>query len=237
MRDLLSALDCLFRIHQRGDHKLLPPVGVVISEEKTTPGATKELRDWQEKQKENRDDRLPIPIDLLTAWIAFAELLSETDPSERELHEFLSSFPIVLGAQWDVAESEVSFGGRFRADIVLRAHRALPTVRLIELERANHRLFTKDLHETDEVTHAVQQVSDWVRYCRQNPQDKIIASSRGVIPDGIVIIGRSRSLTVKEREVLAHNNQGHDVKVLTYDELLDDIGTLILHLLDNTIEP
>jgi hypothetical protein len=52
----------------------------------------------------------------------------------------------------------------------------------------------------------------------------------------MVIIGRSRYLSEKEREVLAHNNQGRDVKVITYDELLDDFGTLIVHRLDDGTE-
>jgi len=86
-----------------------------------------------------------------------------------------------------------------------------------------------DLHETDEITHAVQQVSDWIRYCRQNPGDPVIAASHGVTPDGMVIIGRSETLNPKERDILAHNNKGRDVKVITYDELLDDFGTLIFH--------
>jgi hypothetical protein len=90
------------------------------------------------------------------------------------------------------------------------------------------------MHETDEVTHAVQQVSDWLRWCRQHPDDSVIAAGRGVLPDGMVVTGRSRSLSEREREVLAHNNQGRDIKVVTYDELLDDFATLILHRLDNT---
>ena len=49
-------------------------------------------------------------------------------------------------------------------------------------------------------------------------------------------VGRSRDLNHKEREVLAHNNQGRDVKVITYDELLDDFGALILHRLDDGTE-
>jgi hypothetical protein len=57
-----------------------------------------------------------------------------------------------------------------------------------------------------------------------------------LVPDGIVVIGRSRYLTEQEREILAHNNQGRIVKVLTYDEVLDDFETLILHRLDNTID-
>jgi hypothetical protein len=160
----------------------------------------------------------------------------QSNPIERSLHNYLFSCPIMLGASWDKVESEVWFGPSYRADLVLRANRALPVVRLVELERANHRLFTKDLRETAKVTHAVQQVSDWVRYCRQNPDDLVIAASRGVTPDGMVVIGRSRQLSEKEREVLAHNNQGRDVKVITYDELLDDFGTLILHRLDDGTE-
>jgi uncharacterized membrane protein YheB (UPF0754 family) len=47
-------------------------------------------------------------------------------------------------------------------------------------------------------------------------------------------IGRSKHLNETERETLAHNNQRRNIKVITYDELLDDFGTLILHRLDDT---
>jgi hypothetical protein len=217
-----------------GDEKLLPPV--LIGRETVTPGDSSELHEWRAREQHARERRLATPSDLLARWVGFADLLGESNPSERSLHVYLLACPIMLGANWDKVESEVWFGPSYRADFVLRANRALPTVRLVELERANHRLFTKDLHETDEVTHAVQQVSDWLRYCRQNPDDPVIAASRGVSPDGMVIIGRSRNLNEKEREVLAHNNQGRDVKVITYDELLDDFGTLILHRLDDGTE-
>jgi len=217
-----------------GDEKLLPPV--LISRETLTPGETSELHEWRASEQQTSKRRLATPTDLLARWVGFADLLAENDPSERSLHDYLLSCPIMLGASWDQVESEVWFGRGYRADLVLRANRALPTVRLIELERPNHRLFTKDLHETAMVTHAVQQVNDWVRYCRQNPDDPVIAASGGVSPDGVVIIGRSRYLNEKEREVLAHNNQGRDVKVITFDELLDDFGTLILHRLDDGTE-
>lgn len=224
----------LVTVEQIGNEKLLPPL--LIGRETVTPGETSELQEWRASEQQKQERRLATPTDLLARWVGFADVLGENNPSERSLHDYLLSCPIMLGANWDKVESEVWFGPSYRADFVLRANRALPTVRLVELERANHRLFTKDLHETDEVTHAVQQVSDWVRYCRQNPHDPVIAASRGVSPDGMVIIGRSRYLSEKEREVLAHNNQGRDVKVITFDELLDDFGTLILHRLDDGTE-
>jgi hypothetical protein len=224
----------LVTVERVGDEKLLPPVQ--IARETVTPGETSELEEWRAHEKQLQERRLVSPADLLACWVGFADLLGESNPSERSLHSYLLSCPLMLGANWDKVESEVWFGPHYKADLVLRANRALPTVRLVELERASHRLFTKDLHETDEVTHAVQQVSDWVRYCRQNPDDPVIAASRGVSPDGMVVIGRSRYLSEKEREVLAHNNQGRDVKVITFDELLDDFGTLILHRLDDGTE-
>jgi hypothetical protein len=221
-------------VERVGDERLLPPL--LVSRETVTPGETSELQEWRAREKQTMERRLATPTDLLARWVGFADLLGEDNPSERSLHDYLRSCPIMLGASWDKVESEIWFGPSYRADFVLRAYRALPTVRLVELERASHRLFTKDLHETAEVTHAVQQVSDWIRYCRQNPDDPVIAASHGVSPDGIVIIGRSRHLSEKGRDVLAHNNQGRDVKVITYDELLDDFGTLILHRLDDGTE-
>jgi len=222
------------KVKRRGHEELLPPV--LIRRDLVRPGETQELHEWRAREQQSQERRLATPTDLIARWVGFADLLSDGNSSERELHQYLLSCPIMLGANWDKVESEVWFGPSYKADLVLRANRALPTVRLVELERANHRLFTKDLHETDEITHAVQQVSDWIRYCRQNPGDPVIAASQGVTPDGVVIIGRSETLNSKERDILAHNNQGRDVKVITYDELLDDFGTLILHRLDDGTE-
>jgi len=229
MGDFPSALA---RVQRRGTHRLLPLP--ILWREGITPGITEEFISWQNTERERRGDRLPTPTDLLAAWIAFADILAEDNPTERQVHEFLISEPIILGAHWDEVKSEVRFGRQYRADLLLRANRALPTVELVELERPTHRLFTKDLHETDEVTHAVQQVNDWLRWCRQHPEDPIISEGRGLIPDGKVVIGRSRYLSNRERDTLAHNNQGRNVKVVTYDELLDNFGTLILHRLDDT---
>lgn len=170
----------------------------------------------------------------MVSWIMFAEILAEDDVNERALHDFLDENPIIMGAHWDAVQSEVMLGSQYKADFVLRAYRALPTVQLVELERSSHRIFTKNLQETAEVTHAVQQVSDWLRWWRQHSADPIVAPSRGVDPDGLVVIGRSARLSERERDTLAHNNQRRDTRVITYDELLDDFGSLILHRLDDT---
>ncbi|HEY2964246.1 MAG TPA: Shedu anti-phage system protein SduA domain-containing protein [Pyrinomonadaceae bacterium] len=221
----------LAKVESRGNHELLPPV--VISRTSAVPGVSLELQAWQAREERLKDRRLATPADLLAGWVAFANVLGDETAKESALHKLLVSYPVILGAKWDIVDSEVHFGRNYKADLVLRANRALPTVCLVELERANHRLFTKDFHETDEVTHAVQQVSDWLRYCRQHPEDPVISASHGVSPDGLVVIGLSRHLSQRERETLAHNNQGRNVKVITYDELLDDFGTLILHRLDD----
>jgi hypothetical protein len=76
-------------------------------------------------------------------------------------------------------------------------------------------------------SHTVQQVSDWIRYCRQN-QTILSLLLGGVSPDGMVVIGRSRYLNEKEREVLAHNNQGRDVKVIP-SRTAGRFWNLILH--------
>jgi len=219
-------------ITEKGGRKLLP--SILIIRDTAMPGVTPQLLAWQEEQKSIREKRLLPPADLMARWLVFAELLAVDDIKERELHDFLDKNPIIMGAHWDTVQSEVRFARQYKADFVMRSDRALPKVQLVELERASHRIFTKDLHETDEITHAVQQVSDWLRWWRQNPQDPIVAPSRGVDPDGLVIIGRSTQLNERERETLAHNNQHRKIKVITYDELLDDFGTLILHRLDDT---
>lgn len=222
----------LTRIEQRGGYELMPPV--LIVREKAIEGVNEQFLVWQEEEKQLQTKRLPPPADLIVSWIIFAEMLAEEDIDERALHNFLDENPVMMGAHWDTVHSEVSFGGQYRADFVLRADRALPTVRLVELEKSSHRLFTKGLQETAEVTHAVQQVNDWLRWWRENSEHPLVAPSRGVNPDGLVVIGRSIHMSEDERQALAHNNQGRDIQVITYDELLDDFGTLILHRLDDT---
>jgi len=219
-------------VELQGGAELMPPIFVLRN--RVMPGVTKTLLAWQTEEEALQAKRLPPPANLMTSWIVFAEMLADNRMNERALHKFLDEHPIMMGARWDTVQSEVSFGGKYKADFVLRAERAMPDVRLVEIEHSGHRLFTNDLHETDEVTHAVQQVNDWLRWWRQNPNHPVVAPSKGVNPDGLVVIGRSVRLNEREREALAHNNQGRDIKVITYDELLDDFGTLILHRLNET---
>ena len=104
---------------------------------------------------------------------------------------------------------------------------------MIELEQANHKTITRGGQETKEVTHAVQQVNDWLHWWRTHSDHPLVSKYNAVEPNGLVVIGRSSQLSDQDTNKLAHNNQGRKVKVITYNEWLDKFGEFILSQIDD----
>lgn len=77
---------------------------------------------------------------------------------------------------------------------------------LVEIERPIHRLFTGKDRVTAEVTHAQQQVEDWMNRISEHPHE-----ARETLPDirepqGWVVIGRRSSMTENQQRVLERRN-------------------------------
>jgi hypothetical protein len=121
-----------------------------------------------------------------------------------------------------------------------------PHVALVEIERADARLFTKKGDPCAELTHAVRQIQDWRAwitahraYLASQLRDRWSAETAGEDQDGreialqqrlmehfavrlFVIIGRRSSMGVGERLRLAQMNDDlPGITILTYDVLLD----------------
>jgi hypothetical protein len=216
----------LVRVEKRGGHELLPPV--IISRRGTHSQFDPALQHWLLDEKLTKAKRRTLPHDLAAAWIVLAELLSDTKTTEADLHKYLLRFPPIMAPSGNAIASEVRLGSKYRIDLVIRSAGVTEDVVIVELENPNHSIFTGDGRPRKQITHAKQQVEDWLRWIRENPHDQFVKTLKGLPPAGLVVVGKSRDLDDAERRRLAHLNSNSKVQVITYDELLDRFGDFIL---------
>lgn len=169
-----------------------------------------------------------VPSELAATWLVFADMLGSKSTSERGLHDFIREHPIIISSYATRVESEVRLGGDYRIDLVLRSSGVCEEVTLVELEHHRHPIFTSQGRPHHKVTHATQQVRDWIQWLGENPTHPMATGLGGIKPKGIVVMGRSAAFSEKERRLLANLNESSTVKVLTYDEILDRFRDLIL---------
>jgi hypothetical protein len=95
---------------------------------------------------------------------------------------------------------------------------------LVELEAPIRRLFRKDGQQREELTHAVNQIADWITYIedhREVVEHDLGLSGISTSPRTLIVIGRSDSLTDENRRKLTTlQNQINKLRILTYDDLL-----------------
>lgn len=214
-----------------GGPELLPPVEVK-SEVVYPTTLTEEYKAWSLNERVQCNEQNAIPGDLIAKWMAFADLLHNEQANEKDLHDFIIRYPEVLTVYGARFEREVRLGEAYRIDIMVRSSGVKDEVTLVELEHHRHEVFTQEGQTRAEITHAIQQVQDWFRWIRENPNNTVSASLAGIPPRGLVVAGRSRNFTEDQRSRLAHLNSTSPVLVITYDELLSRFGDLILSRLD-----
>jgi hypothetical protein len=194
---------------------------------------TARFKQWQVAEKHAGESRKALPSDLIAAWMILADMLSDAQVSERELHEFIFKHPAVLNAYGTSMSSELRLGENYRIDVVVRNSGVRPETTLVELEHHRHGIFTGAGQLRAEITHAVQQVQDWFRWLRENPISAVAEMLGGLPPAGLVVAGRSRDFSEDDRSRLAHLNANSPVSIITYDEVLDRLADLILSRLDD----
>jgi len=161
---------------------------------------------------------------LMFSFIEFCRLLENEKTKERDLHNFLLNHPILIdinGAHVMI-HSEVRIGD-YIADLVLEYNYLHKGILLIELERQSDFIFTKKGRLRSKVTHALQQVEDWIKEIRENKPNIPNWLKNEYTPEGMVIIGRSNMLSMEDKLRLKSINNNRTVKILTYDDLLQHL--------------
>jgi hypothetical protein len=179
--------------------------------------ATAAQRNLRQKQLDAIDPRAATRREYSSLLNEFRSLLNGP---ESGLHDFLEAHPQLLSPSHLRMWTKVPLGRRV-TDLVFKEPN---DYLLVELEAPSRPLFRKDGQQAQELTHAIDQVHDWLRYI----EDNLNTVRREVGLDGIsshpaclVVIGRSASLSEDDRRKLA-TMQGTlpKFRILTYDDVL-----------------
>ena len=101
---------------------------------------------------------------------------------------------------------------------------------LIELKRDDDQIFKKNNRLVHKVSHASQQIEDWIVQIRRNAETMPSWLKGEYTAEGLVVIGRSNQLSDEQKEALFNINSNRVVKIVTYDDLLERLNRLIASL-------
>jgi hypothetical protein len=140
---------------------------------------------------------------------------------EEPVHQFLKSHPELLCPGHDRCWSKVPFGDRV-SDFVFRE--PWNDYLLVELEAPHRELFRADGQQREQLTHALNQITDWIQHI-QNNRERVETDLglQGIStnPRCMVVIGRSTALDDADRRKLATiQAQNNKLRILTYDDVL-----------------
>lgn len=211
-----------------GGAELIPPVRIspVNNYDSLPPDLKNWLLDRRLKSKEQSD----VVSRLYGLFIGLSLMLADTSVKERQLHNFLISHPAAFDPYGSCLMSEVRLGKTYRIDLVIQYKLDEKRLLLVELEKASLPIFTKSGRLRSHVTHAIQQVEDWLQWWREHPSEIPKAFDSSIPPQGLVVIGRNLDLDEQDKKRLLHLNSNRLVKVITYDDLLNRIEALIQSL-------
>jgi len=216
-----------------GGLELLPPVGMVSTQKpRDLSGASfDEIEHLIDEHLDNQaSEHLATIAHLSALFIVLTEILSDVNATESTIHDFLRRNPIAVDPLGVRIESEVRLGGDYRIDLAIEFRSLASQLLLVELEPAKLEIFTKSGRPRAKITHAVQQVEDWLRWWRENPAKVPAQFDSTIVPTGLVVAGRSIEMSEDDKRRLTHLNLNRQIKVITYDELLSQLESLITQL-------
>ena len=214
---------------RRGGRELLPPIGLAPSEIETDDPMGKDLA-LDSRLRRHIDTPSDALATLYAIHILLSKLIHSPRTAEKDLQRLLAAYPVVLDPHGVRLFSEVRLGKQYRIDLVIQSDLAIKRLQFIELEASNKAIFTKSGRPRAEVTHALQQVEDWLRWWREHPTSVPPGLDATIDPDGLVVMGRDIGMTADDRRRLASLNAGRSVQLVTYDDLLRQMESLMEHL-------
>ncbi len=219
----------LVQLETRGGAELLPDF-LALGDDNTE--TSEEFRNWEITTRLRRRNGEVVPSTLIATWLVLADILGSKHVKEKDVHDFLRKHPEAISIYANSVESEVSLGGQYRIDLIVRESGLGSQVTLIELESPKHGLLTSQGRPRYEVTHAMQQARDWLRWLREHPNHSLAMELQGLRPNCLVVMGRSKDLSDSDLAILRGLNEESFVQVITYDELLSRFRDVILRRCD-----
>jgi len=151
----------------------------------------------------------------------FAECEGLLNGNEEPLHQFIKANPGILCPTHCRLWSKLPLGKR-DTDFVFREPSG--DYLLVEIEKPSHLLFRNDGQQREELTHAIDQITDWRRYVEDNlrtVQSELGLEGISSNPSCLIVIGRSGSLDdANKRKLVALQNAMPKLRIMTYDDLI-----------------
>jgi hypothetical protein len=175
-------------------------------------------RNLQESRYNALDNRFAVREEYSRLLDEFKSLL---EGKEEPVHQFLKKHPELISPTSEKYWSKLPFGDRV-SDFVFRDPGS--DYELVELEAPIREIFRKDGQQREELTHAFNQIVDWIAYIEDNKPK--VEEGLGLLgistnPRSLIVIGRSDSLTPENRRKLTSlQNQIPKLRIMTYDDLL-----------------
>ena len=168
---------------------------------------------------------------------AYKDLLDSEPEREEILQRFLHDHPALLCPAHVKMWPKLALGAR-KTDFVFQE--ATGDYLLVELERSTYRLFLQGGDPSRELDHARSQIIDWKRYLEDNlstVQREVGLTSISTNPKSLIVIGRTKSLTLENRrKLVAIENESPRLKIMTYDDVYDNAKAVIENLLGPILE-
>lgn len=155
------------------------------------------------------------------------EILQLEKANEKYLQDCLSQNPILFGAEYCRVIPQHRLGSEFVVDYALE--KVSGVIDVVEIESSVHKLYTKKGDPSSGLIHAEQQVLDWLNWIETESSYARRNLPGLQQPVGYVIIGRSISLTDRDRCRLNRRNATYrgSIVILTYDDLLERAKNLL----------
>lgn len=179
------------------------------------------VREWRLEEAE------AVLSNLRTAIDGLESLLSDAETVELDLQAWLTNYPILFGLQYKRVRPQHKLGAEYVMDYALE--HVSGNYDLVEIEDSKHALYTKAKNPSAALTHAEQQVLDWLDWTERHSSYARESMPALVRPSGFVVIGRRSSLNSATLQKLERRNRqfGGALQVLTYDDLVDRARTML----------
>jgi hypothetical protein len=198
--------------------------------ESLSTGEAMLLRRILEQRAAEHIEAAKVLIGLRTGIDELRQLLDEDDVSEAALQGCLTRNPLLFGAQYREVRPKHSLGSEYEMDYALV--RLGGFVDLVEIEKASDVVYTKRGNPSAQLTHAEQQVLDWLAWI-----DEYGGYAERNLPElerpiGYVVIGRAEALDERTRKKLARRNAAFkgSLEIMTFDALVDRAEAILAAL-------
>jgi len=163
--------------------------------------------------------------DLQKAIVNLEKLLESEGRIENKLQKCLTENPILFGTEYLEIIPKHRLGSEYEMDYALKRQDGV--FDLVEIEASNLKLFTQKGNPTQHLTHAEQQVIDWLTWIEEKNFYAREKLTNITSPKGIIIIGRSKKQPELEKLIRSRNNCFSNIQISTYDDLINKARLLL----------